>query len=621
MTFPVPRCAALSSLALAMLAPYAVAQNAPTSTAAVIVTASRVPQPAADVLADNVLINADDILRSGATSIVDLLQKQRGVEVARNGGPGTTSSVYLRGANANQTIVLVDGVRIGSSTTGTANWTALPLPAIDHIEIVFGPLATMYGADAIGGVVQIFTRRSDTLSLAGSASFGSAGTRTVDGSITGASAGDHRLSYAFAAAREQDTGFSATRLGSSSFNQDNDGYKKDSASGRLALAVSADNEIGAQFLHSNLQAQYDNGTSAYDVHTTQSLDNLALFSNNRLTRDWTLNVQVNEANDKSFNDSSAAASGKSSIQTRQHNYSAQNAIAFGSDLLQVLVERREEAVVSSSTPALTTGRSTNSVAASYSLKRGDNLAIASVRNDDSSQYGSKTTGGLGYGYRITRALRVNATAGTSFRAPTFNELYYPGFGFAGNRPEKGKNVEGGVYYNDGQTEASAVAYRNRITDLLVTANICPVELATHAFGCAYNIDRATLSGLTLGARTRLGGFDVRGSLDIQDPRDDTTAKSLARRAKRHASVDVNYTVGALTGGAGLAASGKRFDDAANKTVLGGYSLVNLFAAYQVTSDWSLELRVNNAFDKQYELARFYNTAGRQVFAGLRFGAR
>lgn len=114
---------------------------------------------------------------------------------------------------------------------------------------------------------------------------------------------------------------------------------------------------------------------------------------------------------------------------------------------------------------------------------------------------------------------------------------------------------------------------------------------------------------------------MRGSVDIQDPRDDTTGNALARRAKRHASVDVDYTAGALTGGAGMQASGKRFDDAANKTVLGGYSLVNLFAAYHLTSDWSAELRVNNAFDKQYDLARFYNTPGRQLFVGLRFGAR
>ena len=601
-----------------MLAPYSAAQ---TSATAVIVTAARAPQPAVDVLADNVLITADDILHSGANSIVDLLQKQRGIEVARNGGPGTSASVYLRGANANQTVVLVDGVRIGSSTTGVANWTALPLPAIDRIEIVYGPLATMYGADAIGGVVQIFTRKTDELTMTAAFSAGSDGARTADASISGASKGDHRISYAFAAAREQDDGFSATRLGNSSYNPDNDGYKKDSASGRIALALSADNEIGAQFMHSNLAAQYDSGLSAYDVHTVQSLDNLALFSKNRITRDWNLNLQLSEANDKSYNDSSAAATSKSSIQTRQHAYSAQNDIAIGSDLLQVLVERREEAVVSSSTPALTTGRSTNSVAASYSFKRGDHLAVASVRDDDSSQYGSKSTGGLGYGYRITRALRLNASVGTSFRAPTFNELYFPGFGFAGNKPEHGKNVEGGLYYNDGATDVSAIAYRNRITDLLVTAAVCPVEVATHPNGCSYNVDRATLSGVTLGARTRVAGFDVRGSVDIQDPRDDTTAKSLARRARRHASAEVDYTVGALTTGAGVQASGRRFDDAANKNVLGGYALVNLFAAYHFTPDWSAELRVNNAGDKRYDLARFYNTAGRQVFAGLRFGAR
>ena len=617
MTFPVARSVAPASLALALAlaSSFALAQANPE----VLVTASRTPQAAADILADHTLISSEEIVRSGASNIIDLLQKQRGIEVVRNGGPGTASSVLIRGADAKQSVVLVDGIRIGSSTTGIANWAALPLSSIERIEIVYGPLATLYGADAIGGVVQIFTRHgSGAPHLTAAISAGSDQARNADVGISGKTGG---FSYAIAAMRDQDDGFSATKPGSSSYNADNDGYQRDSASARFAADVGAASEVGLQYLHSRLHAQYDSGASAFDTRTVQDLDNVAVFANTRVTPTWRVQGQVAQADDKSVSISSAAASSTSAIETRQTQFSLQSDWMIGPDLLQVLLERREEEVLSGSTAALNTSRATNSVGASYSLKRGPHLASASLRRDDSTQYGAKTTGAFGYGYRFTPSLRANLSAGTSFRAPTFNELYFPGFGVATNQPERGRNVEGGLHWNGGVSEASVVYFRNRLNDLLVTAAVCPVQPATHTFGCAYNVDRATLSGVTVSGRTRLYAIDLRGSLDFQDPRDDTTGKQLVRRAKRHAQVSADYTQGAFTTGAGLQVSGRRYDDLANRNMLGGYGLVNLFASYQVTRDWSVLARWNNVADKQYELARNYGTAGAQVFVGLRYGMR
>jgi vitamin B12 transporter len=621
MTYPVARHAAAPALALAIALHSigAVAQTSPE----VLVTATRTPQAAADILADHTLISSEEIVRSGATNIIDLLQKQRGIEVVRNGGPGTASSVLIRGADAKQSVVLVDGIRIGSSTTGTANWAALPLSNIDRIEIVYGPLATLYGADAIGGVVQIFTRQgSGAPNVTASVTGGSDQTRNGDIGIVGKSG---RFGYAIAAVRDQDDGFSATKPGSASYNADNDGYQRDSASARFTFDAGVDSQLGLQYLHSRLQAQYDSGASSFDTRTIQDLDNVAVFANTRFTPDWRVQGQIAQANDKSVSISSAAASGTSAIETRQTQFSVQSDLALGPDLLQVLLERREEEVVSGATAALNTTRATNSIGTSYSLKRGPHLATASVRRDDSTQYGGKTTGGLGYGYRFSHGLRANVTAGTSFRAPTFNELYFPGFGVATNKPEHGRNAEGGLYWNDaangGVSEASITYFHNRLTDLLVTAAVCPVEPSTHTFGCAYNVDRATLSGVTIGGRTRLYAIDLRGSLDFQDPRDDTTGKQLVRRAKRHAAFSAEYTMGALTTGAGLQVSGRRYDDLANRNALGGYGLVNLFAQYQLAQDWSVLARWNNVADKKYELARNYGTAGAQVFVGVRYGMR
>ena len=195
MSFRISRPAALTSLALAMAACYAHAEPAAPSADTVVVTATRSPQPLANVISDTITISAEQIAESGAGSIIDLLQRQRGIEIARNGGAGAASSVYIRGANSNQNIVLVDGVRIGSSTTGAANWSAIPLTAIDHIEIVYGPLSSLYGADAIGGVVQIFTKKGKGApAFTAFAGYGSDKTREADATLSGATGGDRRRS-------------------------------------------------------------------------------------------------------------------------------------------------------------------------------------------------------------------------------------------------------------------------------------------------------------------------------------------------------------------------------------------------------------------------------------------
>ena len=620
MTFPVSRRAALSSLALAITSTFASANNAiDPAVAAVVITASRAPQAAADVLSDHVLLSSEDIMRSGVGNIVELLQRQRGIEVARNGGPGTNASVFIRGGDSKQTVVLVDGVRIGSSTSGIANWSALPLASIERIEIIYGPLATMYGADAIGGVVQVFTKRgAGAPAVTAALGAGAAKARSADASVSG---GAGRFNYALTIARDEDEGFSATLPGNFGYNPDNDGYTKNSASGQLGVTVAKGHEAGLLFMHSRLDAQYDSGASAFDAHGEQTLKNIALYSKHQILPAWQLKLQASRADDQSADFRNATAAGYSAIDTRQTTYSVQSDLAIGPDLLQVLLERREEDVLSSSIAALTRDRVTNSGAVSYSLKRGPHLATASARWDSSSQYGSVRTGGLGYGYRISSTLRANTSIGSSFRAPTFNELYFPRYGVASNRPEFGRNLEAGLVYTSGAIEASAVYYRNRLTDLLVSTRVCPVEVATHPFGCAYNVNRATLSGLSVGARARVGAIDLSGSLDLQDPQDDTTGKQLARRAKRHANLAAEYSRGPLVVGAAVHLSGKRFDDPANSSTLAGYGLLNLFASYRFAPDWSVIVRWNNATDKKYELARTYATAGSQAFVGVRYGVK
>jgi vitamin B12 transporter len=378
--------------------------------------------------------------------------------------------------------------------------------------------------------------------------------------------------------------------------------------------------VGLILLQSQLDAQYDNGASNYDARNRHRLRNIALFSHNQWLPEWKSQFQVAQADDESSTDNSSASSamGQNRIDSRQTDISWQNDIRIGADTLQLLLQHRKEEVVSSSAPVLDGARSTDSVAAAYMLARGRHLASASVRSDDSAQYGAQTSGAAAYGYRLSSTLRASASVGTSFRAPSFNELYYPGYGVASNRPEKGRNIEAGVHFDDGTSQLGAVHYRNRVTDLLVSVPVCPIEPATHPYGCAYNINEAMLEGWTLSARRQLGQFDLSANIDLQNPRDVTSGKQLARRAKQHANVAISYRSGALHAGVDLQLSGRRFDDAANRNTLGGHGLLNLFASYQAAPNWSLLLRVNNATDKHYVLARNYATPGVKVFAGLRY---
>ena len=616
MRFPVPRHAATPLLAFALASP-AIPALADPAIDSVIVTATRTPQRADEVIPDTIVISSEEIARAGAGSVADLLRRQRGIEIARNGGPGASTSVYLRGANSNQVVVLIDGVRIGSSTTGAASWNAIPLSGIDHIEIVYGPLSSLYGADAIGGVVQIFTKKSAGQPAFGaSAGRGSYGASLVDAGVHGETGGPHSVSYALSGAHDTADGFSSTRPGSSSYNKDDDGYARNSVNGRVAVQLAQGHELGAQFLKSRLRAQYDSGPSIYDSRNEQDIDSYAVFLNDSILPNWRSSLQAARSDDRLGSFTSTAASGASQIDTRQDELTWQNTFDVQGGILQLLFGHRKEQVLSSASAALNRSRITNSVAAAYDLRRGSHLLDLSLR-DDHSVYGAKTTGAAGYGYEFSKNLRATASVGTSFRAPTYNELYYPGYGLAANKPEQGRNLEAGMRYQVAGAELQASYYRNRLTDMIVTVNPCP----SRAGSCAYNVNHALLEGLTMSAETRLRGLELRASADLQDPRDETTGKQLARRARRHASLTAAYAVDRIDLGAELQASGSRFDDAANANRLGGYGLLNLYTTWRFTPDWSLLLRLDNTLDKRYDLARNYGTAGRSWFAALRYGIR
>ena len=574
--------------------------------APVFVTAARGPQPLEGLIADVTVIGAEEIARAGAQSLAELLARVPGVEIAMNGGPGSTSSIFLRGANRGHTLVLIDGLRIGSSTDGATAFEAIPLDQIDHIEILRGPASSLYGADAIGGVIQIFTRKSDgALSANANAGYGSYGTGVVSGGVSG---GGGPWRFALQAGGRKSEGFNAIgNPANFSYNPDRDGYRDESTSGSVAFGFAEEQEISARFFRSRQNAQFDAGPG-YDDRTITTLASYSVASRNRLTSFWTSRLEAGEGDDDSL---SQTGFGPSRFKTRQRQYAWQNDFTLPQGMLSVAFERREERVDSDANFPVS-ARNTNAAVGVWQWRDGAQAIQANLRRDESSQFGGRTTGALAYGYVFGGGFRASASYGTAFKAPTFNDLYFPGFSNPDLRPETAHNAEAALRYAARGLTAGIVAYRNRVRDLIVFE--CDAS-----FNCApHNVADATLQGVTLELEAREGDLVVSASADFQRPADDASGNLLPRRARRHAAVAVAQSWSALRIGAELIASSARFDDAANTRRMGGYAIVNVTADYELGRGWTLFVRLDNALDKRYELAADYNTAGANAFAGVRY---
>jgi len=608
------RGACVSALALAVTAPVALAQSAPPPKPVIFdsfaVTAARSSQPIADVLADITVIGAEEIARAGAQSVTELLQRQPGVEIVQNGGPGAVSGVFLRGANRGQTLVLIDGMRIASSSAGSTSLEAIPLDQIDRIEILRGPASSLYGADAIGGVVQVFTRRgTGALSGNASAGYGTYGTWDVKGGVAGAAG---PVQFALQAAAKASYGFNTvTNPANFLFNPDPDGHRNRSLSANVGFTAAPGQEVTAQYFRSRLDNQFDGGPD-FDDRTITVAETWQVASRNRLALFWVSRLSAGAGVDDS---QTQTAFGNSSFKTTQRQYAWQNEFTLPMGALTAGFERREEHVATDAGFA-TTERNTNSLFGIYQLRADDHALQANLRRDDSSQYGGKTTGAFSYGYRFAPSLRVTAGYATGFKAPSFNDLYYPGFANPDLVPETSKNLEAGVYWNGNTSgaslEARAVVYHNRVSQLIVFQ--CDVD-----FNCApHNVDRATLEGVTFGLEARDdNGATIAVSLDIQSPENDVTGKLLPRRARRHGALTAGYPLGPARVGVELIASSLRYDDPANLLKMGGYAIVNLTAEWTAAPGVTLFARADNVFDRNYELAAGYATGGATVFAGVR----
>ena len=587
----------------------AAAERPVTTGEPVVVTATRIAQSRAEASHAAVVISREEIEKSGHLSLVELLQARGGVEITNSGGLGQPSAVSMRGAEPRHTLVLIDGLRVGSATAGGTAFENIPLNQIERIEIVPGPLSSVYGSDAIGGVIQIFTRSGAGGSAR--AGVGAFGTREASASY-GRRIDDTEFSFGAGALESSSFDAGKPALPFAQHNPDSDRYRNRNFSARLAQHVAAGHTLGFTAFHSEGAAHFDAGLATDDVNR-QTLQAYSIYSRNRISARWTSLLRVGTSRD----DSDTVGAFPGYFRTDQHQATWQNELQLPIGTAVAGLEYLDQRV-ESNTLFKQTGRTVSSAFAGYGGGFGRHNLQLNARHDSNSQFGGRDTGSIGYGYRFAETLRLRASAGTAFKAPTFNDLYFPDFPpfFFSNpnlRPERSRSREVGVDYRSADRQLAVTAFQSDISDL-ITVFTDPVTFVSST----QNLSQVRVEGLEIGWRGTFRGWQTRAQATVQSPRDEMTGAQLRRRAKEYGSVGAERNLGPLRFGAEVVGSGERYDSTneAPNTRLHGYGLLNLTAGYAFSRDWSVNARWNNVLDRDYELIQFFNTPRSNLFVWL-----
>lgn len=592
----------------------------------IVVTASRSAEPLADAIGDVTLIGPQQLAEARGDSIAEIIGRAPGVQFTNSGGPQTITSLFLRGANANQTLVLIDGMRVNGSTSGGAAFPAIDPAMVERIEILRGAASSLYGSDAIGGVINIITKKGvqdRPLSAWANAGYGTHETAKSSLGLSGAAQG---WDYSFSASAATSKGFDVQRPRFSNqapndmHSPDKDGYRSHAVSGTLGYRWAEGHHIGLSAYNGYTDGDFD--AAGYDPLTWASfpLENVyslyrqqayAITSTDRITDQWESVLRfgwnkdtVESRNPATFDDTSSL----------RRIFSWQNNWQFLPQHRLSLVTERTEERIQAHTRYDRTDRNTNAIGLIYKGRIERLHAQASVRNDNYTDYGNQTTGSLGLDFDLTDAWQIGIAGNTGFHAPTFNDMYYPGSVNLDLKPEKSRNIEAHIAYAGERTQARLTLFQNKIRDLIVWDN---------ALFKTNNLDSATIRGITLSGEHDFGGTTVRASADFLDPRNDDpapgTQSQLIRRARQVFHLGVEHRIQALKLGAEYQYTGNRYNSATfrtEQTRLGGFSLVNLTATYDFSKSLGVQVRWNNVLDKNYVLVDGYNTPGSNVFVNL-----
>lgn len=606
---------------LAALLPLAFASSTPAAEllAALdptVVTASRQEMRASEALSDITVIDREELEKSGASSIADLLARQGGIQVSSNGGPGTTTSFYIRGANAAQTLVLVDGLPINSVDFSGSPLRFLSLTNVERIEILRGPASTLYGANAIGGVIQFITKRGEP-GLQGDAFVGF-GTQNTTQATAGIGGGNEHWRFRFDGGHVSSTSFSA-QTHASNADADKDKYYNDSGSAAISFLPAAGHEIGAVYRQNSGVTHYDSGNvpanGNFDYRVKFLTEQWQLFAKSRLTDFWTSTLRYGQTDDYQKNYSTAEGRYLDTVNT-QATWQNDFALPLGKVLLAA--EYLEQKATPRSNYALKNVVDNTSLQLGWNANWHDHRWQIGGRHDQNSAWGGQDTYSLGYGYQITPSLLARASYGTSLKAPSLYQLYVPVYGNTQLQPEKGRNREVALIWGQGNHLLSATYFLNKINNLI------DYNQATSNY---YNVSTARLEGISLAYDGQYGDWGLHAGYDWLNATNEDTDKHLGRRAPNKLQTRVDRTWGATKLGVEWQYVGARYNTDKETGRMAAYNLVNLTGSYAIRRDLTLEGRINNLFNEKYETTLDYmnqyafGTPGFNAFVGIRYAFR
>lgn len=623
---PRPRIASATMLALcngaaSIFFNQALAQPVPQ----VVVTATRTEQAVTDTLASTTVLTREDIRDTQAVDLPALLRGAAGIEIVQNGGFGNNATVSMRGGNANHTLILLDGMRINSSTTGTTALERLTLDQIERVEIVRGNVSALYGSEAIGGVIQLFTRQgSGAPALGGSLTTGARG--TLAGNLhAGGKVGDTRFHVGVAAFHTRN--FSAIDPNTNAntrakVNPDDDGFHNTTINASVAHMLNARNEVGLRLYDTRGLINFDNSSTAASNlktnvdQTRNTTTSFGAYSKNRLLDNWRSTLSFSKSTDSS--DQTLNYKWNGHIRTDQRQLTWQNEVTLAPThkLLLTAESSNQRAESESTTSKFYPARQISTWIAGYSGSVERAEFQLNLRGDRYSDFGRANTYFAAAGYNITNEWKLLFQQSTAFNAPTFNQLYFPGFGAPGLQPESAKSRDVGAQWASGVHLLRLTRFRTDYINLIQAATVAPF--------LAVNIAKARVNGWESNYTGQWSGLDVRANITLQDPvsvpADPVIGPQLRRRAQAFGNVGIYRSIGAWRFGADVFSSDKRVDTEINssttKVGLASYNLVTLTARYHFTKELYLAAKLDNATRARYQVAHGFNSAPQGLFVTL-----
>lgn len=575
------------------------------------VTATRSDTPSNELATATTVYTRDDIAQLQVRTLPELLNRTTGIDMTQNGGFGKTSSVFMRGTNSDHVLVLIDGIKAGSVTLGTTPFEIIPVDQIERVEISRGPNSSLYGSEAVGGVIQIFTRKGkqqDTPSISLDAGAGSFDTSQANGAVSGKWGNSW---YSLSASHLDTQGINARQ----NSDPDRDGYYNTGLNARAGHRFANSAELEAFYLRSEGQTEID-GLYKKTAFTNQVV---GVSGSAQLADSWRSLLRLGQSRDDTYNFANNPTY-NSRFDTTRWNATWQNDLKFSDAHKAVLGADYRFDEVESTTQYLRTERYDFGIFGELHSRVFDRHHLnASLRWDENQAFGDYVTGNFGWRYNWDSGISAFASFGNAFKAPTLNDLYYvDSFGSHGDpslKPEESTSFEVGLSGRQTWANWEVRAYHTNIDNLITWVTDRDTFISTPR-----QMQKAQIDGLEFDVNKEIFGWRNKIAVQYLSPRDRTSNLRLVRRADTIVTYDLSHSFDAFDVGANILARGNSFEEdwLGERTQVAGFVTVDLRAAYRVTKNWTLSAKLNNLLDKDYQTVDTYNSLGRNFFFSVHF---